>query len=65
MSDKHRQKKDGRRKDKMEKARREDFKQPMLRSVTPERAQDVSNLTDGDLAPSDHKHDDTGKRIRG
>jgi hypothetical protein len=64
MSDKHR-KKDGRRKEKMTRARAHDFDQPQMRSVTPERAQAVSNLTDGNLAGGDWKHDEKGRRVRG
>jgi hypothetical protein len=48
-------KKDGHRKDKQTKARKQDFEQPIVGSVTPQRAQDVSNLTDGETAGPDWK----------
>jgi hypothetical protein len=55
-------KKDGSRTEHSTKRRQEDFKQPVLGSVTRERGQDVSNFTDGDIAGADHKHDDAGHR---
>jgi hypothetical protein len=49
------QKKDGHRKDKQTKARKQDFEQPIVGSVTRERAQATSNLTDGEIAGPDWK----------
>ena len=43
-------KKDGQRKEKKAQARKRDFEQPVVGSVTPQRAQDTSNFTDGDIA---------------
>jgi hypothetical protein len=43
-------KKDGQRKEKKTQARKHDFEQQVVGSVTPQRAQDTSNLTDGDVA---------------
>jgi hypothetical protein len=48
-------KKDGERKDKQTKARKQAFEQPIVGSVTPQRAQDTSNLTDGQIAGPDWK----------
>jgi hypothetical protein len=48
-------KKDGQRKDKQVKARKQDSEQPIVGSVTPQRAQDTSNLTDGEIAGPDWK----------
>jgi hypothetical protein len=53
-------KKDGGRKDKKEKARKGDFAQAVVGSETRQRAQDTSNLTDGDIAGPDHK-----EKVRG
>jgi len=60
MSGHNRQKKDGARKDHSAKARKRDFEQPVAGSVTPERGQDTSNFTDGEIAGGDHKHDAEG-----
>jgi hypothetical protein len=49
-------KKDGERKEKKSKARKHDFEQPLVRAVAPQRAQDTSNLTDGDIPGPDWKH---------
>jgi hypothetical protein len=43
-------KKDGERTEKKTQARKRDAEQPVVGSVTPQRAQDTSNLTDGDVA---------------
>jgi hypothetical protein len=48
-------KKDGQRKDKKEKARKRDFEQPVVGSVTRDHARATSNLTDGDIAGPDWK----------
>jgi len=48
-------KKDGERKDKKVKARKRDFEQPIVGSVTYDRAQATSNLTDGEIAGPDWK----------
>ena len=50
MSGQKQLKKDGERKDKRSKSRQADFEQPIVGSVTPQRAQDTSNFTDGDIA---------------
>jgi len=62
MSGQNRQKKDGRRKDKQSSARKRDFEQPILGSETPQRAQDVSNLTDGQMAGPDWKRKERPER---
>lgn len=54
-------KKDGARKDRSERMRKRDFEQPIVGSVTRERAQATSNFTDGEIAGADHKHDDQGR----
>ena len=48
-------KKDEGRKEKKSRARKDDFEQPVVGSVTPQRAQDTSNFTDGDIAGPDSK----------
>jgi hypothetical protein len=50
MSGHKQQKKDGQRKEKKTQARKQAFEQPIAGSVTRQRAQDVSNLTDGEIA---------------
>ena len=55
MSGHNRKKKDGGRTDKESQRRQQDFEQPVLASETPERAQDVSNLTDGEMSGPDWK----------
>ena len=55
MSGRRQLKKDGDRKEKKTQARKRDFEQPVVGSVTPQRAQDTSNLTDGDIAGPDWK----------
>jgi hypothetical protein len=49
------QKKDGGRKEKKAKARKRDFEQPIRGAVSPQRAQDTSNFTDGEIAGPDWK----------
>jgi hypothetical protein len=47
----HKQRKnDGGRKDKQTKARERDFEQPIRGAESPQRAQDTSNFTDGEIA---------------
>ena len=53
-------KKDGRRKEHAVKARKRDFEQPIVGAVAPQRGQDTSNFTDGDIPGADHKHDADG-----
>jgi hypothetical protein len=48
-------KKAGERKEKQARARRRDSEQPVMGSVTRERAQATSNLTDGNIAGPDWK----------
>ena len=55
MAGHNRKKKDGQRPDKKAQARKRDFEQPILGSVTKERAQDTSNFTDGKIAGPDWK----------
>ena len=62
MSGHKQQKKDGQRKEKQTGRRRRDFEQPILGSETKQRAQDVSNLTDGDFAGPDWKRKDRAER---
>lgn len=50
-------KKDGQRKEKKTKARKRDFEQPVVGAVEPQRAQDTSNFTDGDIAGKNWKED--------
>jgi hypothetical protein len=50
MSGHKQHKKDGGRKDKQTKARKRDFEQPIRGAVSPQRAQDTSNFTDGEIA---------------
>ena len=60
MSGHKQHKKDGGRKDEKEKARTDDFAQPVVGAENPQRAQDTSNLTDGDIAGPDHE-----EKVRG
>jgi hypothetical protein len=53
-------KKNGHRKEKQTKARSRDFEQPVVGSVTRQRAQDISNLTDGNIAGPNWK-----EKVRG
>ena len=55
---------DGNRTEHWTRRRQHDFEHRITRSVTPERAQDVSNRPDGDIAGPDHKHDSDGRRKR-
>ena len=50
MSGQNRLKKDGARKEKKTQARKRDFEQPVVGAVTPQKAQDTSNFTDGETA---------------
>ena len=61
MSGHNRKKKDDGRTDKESQRRQQDFQQPVLGSETPERAQDVSNLTDGETAGADWKRNDSSE----
>jgi len=65
MSGHKRLKKDGARKEKSNQARKRDFEQPILGSVTKERGQATSNFTDGDIAGADHAHDEKGRLKHG
>ena len=56
----HGRKKDGIRSEHSTRERKQDFEQPVVGSVTPERGQATSNFTDGEIAGADHKHDDEG-----
>ena len=62
MSGHNRKKKAGQRTDKQSSARKRDFEQPVLGSETKQRAQDTSNLTDGNLAGPDWKRKDHAER---
>jgi hypothetical protein len=48
-------KKDGARKEKKTQARKRDFEQPVVGAVHPQKGQDTSNFTDGDIAGPDWK----------
>ena len=50
MSGHKRQKKNGGRKEKQNKARKRDFEQPVVGAVEPQRGQDTSNFTDEEVA---------------
>lgn len=60
MSGHKHHKKEGVRKEKKSARRRRDFEQPIVGSVSRERAQATSNFTDGDIAGGDWKHDNEG-----
>jgi hypothetical protein len=62
MSGHNRQKKNGRRTEKQSSARKRDFEQPVLGSVTRQRGQDTSNFTDGEIAGPDWKRKDRPER---
>jgi hypothetical protein len=62
MSGHNRQKKDGARTDKQSRQRKRDFEQPVVGSVTKQRAQDTSNLTDGQIAGPNWKRKDRAER---
>lgn len=62
MSGANRKKKDGQRSEKAEEARRRDREQATLEAETRQRSQDVSNLTDGDVAGPDWKRNDRQER---
>jgi hypothetical protein len=55
MSGHKQHKKDGQRKEKKAHARRQAFEQPVVGSMTRQRAQDVSNLTDREIAGASWK----------
>jgi hypothetical protein len=48
-------KKDGQRKEKSTQQRKRDFEQPVVGAVAPQRGQDTSNFTDGNIAGPDWK----------
>jgi hypothetical protein len=54
-------KKDGARKDKQVKARKRDFEQPVVGAVMPQRGQDTSNFTDGEIAGPNWKEKTRGR----
>jgi hypothetical protein len=56
----NKQKKDGGRKEHATRARKRDFEQPIVGSVTKQQGLATSNFTDGDIAGGDHKHDAEG-----
>jgi hypothetical protein len=60
MSGHKQHKKNGQRKEKKMRARREAFEQPIVGSVTRQRAQATSNLTDGEIAGPNWK-----EKVRG
>jgi hypothetical protein len=60
MSGHKQHKKAGQRKEKKAHARQQAFEQPIVGSVTRQRAQDVSNLTDGEISGASWK-----EKIRG
>ena len=62
MSGHDRKKKDGARKEKQTSRRKTDFEQPVLGSETPQRGQDTSNFTDGQLSGPDWKRKDRSER---
>jgi hypothetical protein len=64
MAGNKQQKKAGARKEHAVERRQRDFEQPIAKSVAPERAVDVSNFTDGEIAGPDHKHDPDGRLKR-
>ena len=55
MSGRNRLKKDGVRKEKKTQARKRDFEQPVVDAVSPQKGQDRSNFTDGEIAGPDSK----------
>jgi hypothetical protein len=58
MSGQNRLKKDGTRKEKKTQARKRDVEQPVVGAVSPQRAQDTSNFTDGEIAGADWKENE-------
>jgi hypothetical protein len=58
MSGHDRLKKDGARKEKKTQARTRDFEQPIVGAVSPQKGQDTSNFTDGEIAGPDWKERD-------
>ena len=61
MSGHKQQKKDGGRKEKQTRARKRDFEQPVARAAAPQRGQDTSNFTDGDIAGPNWKEKTRGR----
>ena len=62
MAGQNRKKKDGQRSEKQSRARQRDFEQPILNAEQKQRAQDVSNLTDGQMAGPDWKRKERQER---
>jgi len=62
MSGHNHKKKDHARTEKKSARRHRDFEQPVLGSVTKQRAQDTSNFTDGNIAGPDWKRKDHAER---
>ena len=62
MAGQNRKKKDGQRSEKQSGARKRDFEQPILNAEQKQRAQDVSNLTDGQMAGPDWKRKERQER---
>jgi hypothetical protein len=62
MSGHNRKKKSGHRTEKQSSARKRDFEQPVLGSVTRQRGQDTSNFTDGQIAGPDWKRKERQER---
>jgi hypothetical protein len=61
MSGHTHRKKDGHRTEHQTRRRQSELEQPVAHAVAPERASDVSNFTDGDIAGADHKHEPNGQ----
>jgi hypothetical protein len=55
MSGQNRLKKDGVRKEKKTQARKRDVEQPVVGAVRPQKGQDTSSFTDGEIARPDWK----------
>ena len=55
-------KKDGTRKEKNTQARKRDFEQPVVGAVRPQKGQDTSNFTDGEIAGPDWKEHQRNNR---
>ena len=64
MSGHNRKKDDGERKETASRARKRDFEQPIVGAVSPQRGQDTSNFTDGDIAGPDWKSKKRSERER-
>ena len=61
MAGNKQRKKAGARKEHAVERRQRDFEQPIAKSVEPQRAVDVTNFTDGEIAGPDHKHERDGR----